>query len=415
MEIRLLWKKPRATKSDHKTLKLAHLADVHLGFRQYYRQTPAGINQREADVANIFRRVVDDVVSAEPDIVVFAGDFFHSVRPTNQAILHGFRQLASLRTRLPKSQVVIVAGNHDTPRSTDTGSILKLFEAVGGIHVVSDSIRELEFDELDLALTCVPFAAHLTGGSPIPKPERQAAKVQVLVTHVEIAGVLSPERSAAEYGGIVMEPGELHCESWDYVALGHYHVAHQVRNNAWYSGALEHLTSNPWGELKDEAREGRPGQKGWLLVTLGEKLEVEFRPASPERQLLDLEPIHGAGMDAPKIDKLISERIANISHGMEAQIVRQVVWDVPRSIARNLDHAKIRDFKSIALHYNLDLRRPETTRSVGIGTPGSRKTLDEVVADYLSRRPDASKAHLKRLVALGAKYMKSVEQDLLEE
>ena len=36
-------------------MKLAHIADPHLGARQYHRQTPNGINQREADVAQAFR------------------------------------------------------------------------------------------------------------------------------------------------------------------------------------------------------------------------------------------------------------------------------------------------------------------------------------------------------------------------
>ena len=31
-------------------MRLVHLSDLHLGFRQYQRLTPAGINQREADV-----------------------------------------------------------------------------------------------------------------------------------------------------------------------------------------------------------------------------------------------------------------------------------------------------------------------------------------------------------------------------
>ena len=36
-------------------MRIAHLADLHLGYRQYHRQNPNGINQREADVANAFR------------------------------------------------------------------------------------------------------------------------------------------------------------------------------------------------------------------------------------------------------------------------------------------------------------------------------------------------------------------------
>ena len=96
-------------------VKLAHIADPHLGIRQYHRQTPAGINQREADVASAFRAAVDGVIAARPDAVVIAGDLFHSVRPTNAAIVFAFRQFQRLREALPDAPIVLIAGNHDTP------------------------------------------------------------------------------------------------------------------------------------------------------------------------------------------------------------------------------------------------------------------------------------------------------------
>ena len=68
-------------------MKLAHIADPHLGIRQYHRQTPAGINQREADVAQAFRTTIQGVIEAAPQAVIIAGDLFHSVRPTNAAIV----------------------------------------------------------------------------------------------------------------------------------------------------------------------------------------------------------------------------------------------------------------------------------------------------------------------------------------
>ncbi|HEX5632837.1 MAG TPA: metallophosphoesterase, partial [Gemmatimonadales bacterium] len=99
-------------------VKLAHLADPHLGIRQYHRQTATGINQREADVANAFRAAIDGVVAARPDAVVIAGDLFHAVRPTNAAIVFAFRQFQRLREALPRAPIILIAGNHDTPRST---------------------------------------------------------------------------------------------------------------------------------------------------------------------------------------------------------------------------------------------------------------------------------------------------------
>ncbi|HTC24368.1 MAG TPA: metallophosphoesterase, partial [Gemmatimonadales bacterium] len=96
-------------------MKLAHIADPHLGARQYHRQTPSGINQREADVAHAFRTAIDDVIAARPDAVIVAGDLFHTVRPTNAAIVFAFAQFQRLREALPDAAMVLVAGNHDTP------------------------------------------------------------------------------------------------------------------------------------------------------------------------------------------------------------------------------------------------------------------------------------------------------------
>src|SRR6476659_3861244 len=139
-------------------MRLVHLADIHLGFRQYQRQTPAGINQREADVATSLRRVIDKVIELKPDVVLVAGDVFHTVRPTNQAILHAFIQFSRLTAALPGTRILMVAGNHDTPRSAETGSILRLFSQLG-INVVEGSSNWIRVDELDLAVLAVPDMA----------------------------------------------------------------------------------------------------------------------------------------------------------------------------------------------------------------------------------------------------------------
>ena len=95
-------------------MRLVHLADIHLGFRQYQRQTPTGINQREADVAVSLRRAIDKVIELKPELVLIAGDVFHAVRPSNPAILHAFNQFSRLMQALPDASVVMIAGNHDT-------------------------------------------------------------------------------------------------------------------------------------------------------------------------------------------------------------------------------------------------------------------------------------------------------------
>ena len=389
-------------------MKLAHLADLHLGFRQYHRQTPSGINQREVDVANAFRAAVDDVIAARPDAVVVAGDLFHSVRPTNTAILFAFNQFHRLREALPEAPIVLIAGNHDTPRSAETGSILQLFESVG-VDVVADGARRLVYPNLDLSILAVSHEALI---SP-ERPELRAQgpeNHQVLLLHGEVTGVFPSDRTAVEYGGAPLQAEELIGGGWSYVALGHYHVQHEVAPAVWYSGAVDYVSPNPWGELKDEREHGLD-TKGWLLVQLPGPV-VTPRPLEPGRRLLDLEPLEGEGMSAVDLDQAIAARLAAIPGGLADKVVRLVARDVPRHVGRELDHSAIRGYMAEALHFQLDLRRPEDHRTVGVGAPGRRQTLPEIVAAYLSARPLPSDVDRETFVRTGAELLDAVERDM---
>ncbi|HEX2450318.1 MAG TPA: exonuclease SbcCD subunit D [Gemmatimonadales bacterium] len=388
-------------------MKLAHIADPHLGVRQYHRQTNAGINQREADVANAFRAAVNGVIAARPDAVIVAGDLFHSVRPTNAAIVFAFREFQRLREALPAAPIVLIAGNHDTPRSSETGSILRLFAELG-VDVATDDARRLVYPPLELSVLAVPHAALVGEERPVLRPEGGARR-QVLVVHGEVEGVIPGNRAALEYGGAPLTRAELGLDEWSYVALGHYHVRHQVASRAWYAGALDYVSSNLWGELADEADLGVNG-KGWLLVDVDSgAAQVHTVPAA--RRVLDLDPVHGKGLDAAAIDAEIERRLAAVPGGITDQILRLRVFDVPRHVARSLDHAAIRAWKSNALHLNLDIRRPELQRTVGIGAPGRRQTLPELVRDYLERRPLPAEIDRAAFVRSGGELIDSVERD----
>ncbi len=389
-------------------MKLAHIADPHLGIRQYHRQTPAGINQREADVAHAFRAAIDGVISARPDAVVVAGDLFHSVRPTNAAIVFAFRQFQRLREALPAAPLVLIAGKHDTPPSEETGSILRLFEELG-VDVATDEPRRLDYPALDLSVLAVPHQALAAGERPALRPEGDA-RYRVLLLHGEVEGVFPGDPAAADYGGALVSLRELGPEAWTYVALGHYHVRHQVAPRVWYAGALEYVSPNLWGELADESKQRLAG-KGWLLADL-DRGSVTAVPVPRAREILDLEPVRAEGLAAPAIDARIAERLGAVAGGIADKVVRLRVYDVPRHIGRELDHAAIRGYKAQALQFHLDLRRPEINRTVGVGAPGRRQTLPEIVRAYLEGRPLPAELDRPAFVRLGEELMESVERDL---
>lgn len=386
-------------------MKLAHLADLHLGFRQFDRQTPRGTNQREADVAEAFRRAVDDLLEQRPDLIVLAGDIFHSVRPTNPAILFCFRELQRIRAGLPKTPVVAIAGEHDTPRSSETGAILRLYEALG-VEIAVEIPRRIVFPQLDCAVLAVPHQALAQADRPALRPEPGGPTLNVLVTHGDYGG-LGEQRGTLEYGGATLSREILAAEKWDYIALGHYHTARSIAANAWYSGSLEYLPPNPWGQLQDEA-EQRRAAKGYLLVELP-GARVSFRAIAQSRRHLELPAIQGAGLSAKELDEAIAERVSGAKPPIDDQVVRLLVWDVQRATARDLDHAAIRAYKSRALNFQLDLRRPEAHRDAGLGTlGGKRQALPETLREFLGRRPLDAELNRETFVRLGVEYLEAV-------
>jgi exonuclease SbcD len=222
--------------------------------------------------------------------------------------------------------------------------------------------------------------------------------------------VFPSEHAAADYGGALVGLRELGPEAWTYVALGHYHVRHQVAPRAWYAGALEYVSPNLWGELGDEA-DLRLAGKGWLLADL-DRGSVTAMPVPPAREILDLEPVQAKGLAAAAIDAEIASRVAAVRGGIADKVVRLRVYDIPRHLGRELDHAAIRAYKADALHFHLDLRRPEVHRTVGVGAPGRRQTLPEIVRSYLEGRPLPAELDRGAFVRLGQELMDAVERDL---
>lgn len=393
-------------------MRIAHLADVHLGFRQFQRLDPSGVNQREMDVALAFRRAVDALIAQRPDAVLIAGDLFHSVRPTNRAIIEAFTGLRRLRQALPHAPVALIAGNHDTPRSVEAGSILKLMAALG-VDVVDDTTRRLHYPDLDLSVLAVPHAA-LLGERKSAEWRRDArARFNVLMLHPEVPG-LFPE-GVTDYGGARVDLAEMGGGgegAFDYVALGHYHIVHEVAPRVWYSGSLEYTSPNIWGEWREEATAGRT--KGFLIADL-DTGQLERVALEPRRRIHDLPWLDASGVTAAELDASVRERLASLPFPLAGTVVRLVVREVPRALAQALDHEALRAARAAALHFHLDLRRPDPRRrEVGVGGLGGRQPLADVVADYLRRRPLDADLDRDRLVALGRRYLEEVERALLE-
>jgi DNA repair protein SbcD/Mre11 len=378
-------------------LKIAHLADLHLGYRAYHRVNARGANVREADVADAFRRAVARVVEIRPDLVLVAGDVFHTVRPSNTAIADAFRQFSLLADRLPDVPIVVIAGNHDSPRSADTGNILNLFREIDGVRVVCDECRSVRLPEIDASILCLPHVSLSTGEEVAMEPD-EGSKHNILMLHGTIRGESADQklRYMSEYGGAEIPEERIAYADWDYVAVGHYHTVQELAPNAWYPGGLERTSTNIWFEKED---------KGFLVFsTKGNR--AEFEPVET-RTMVDLPRIEARGLGAEELDGIVLAAIERIPDGLRNKIVRLVIHDVPRAVVRGLNHKRIREWKSEAVHFHLDARPPEVRRRLDPSAPVRRQTLQEQVASYIRKdwKLRDEKLEKERLVEMGTAYV----------
>jgi DNA repair exonuclease SbcCD nuclease subunit len=385
-------------------MRLVHSADLHLGYRAYHRTNAYGINIREADVARAFRELLERTAEIAPDLFLIAGDVFHTVRPSNAAIADAFRQFAVFRDQAPDTSVVIIAGNHDSPRAAETGNILRLFAEIPGFHVVHQEPKRLHFPELDTAILCLPHNSLFADSQPAMGPDPQAG-INILMAHAAHENL----RLVGYYGAALLRSSDLRPEEWTYVALGHYHLHERLAPNMVYPGAIERTSIDVWSEANRA--------KGFVELDT-ESGDVRFHELQGPRPVIDLEPISGRDLSPEEIDGLIESALDAVPGGIEEKIVRLRVYDVPRDIYRDLDHRKIREYRTRALHLNLDARPPQVTRRSGSGAPGRRLTLQEELTEFLKHRwkPDSRQVDREGLIELGLRYLEEAEEaEILED
>lgn len=392
-------------------MRIAHLADLHLGYRAYHRSTSSGINAREADVAKAFDQAVDKIIAEQPDLVVVAGDIFHTSRPSNSAIAQAFRQFSRLANSLGETvPVVLVAGNHDSPRTADTENILNLLGQIPGVHVVERGSERLTFEQLDLGLLCVTDN-WLTNQQEVTLDPDPECKHNVLLLHGTVGGEEAKAQIEflEQFQGDVIKAEDIGPERWDYVALGHYHLVTRLADNMWYSGSIERTATNIWAEVD------RP--KGFLIYDTDMKaadfVELDVRP------VVDLPRQSAKGMTAEEVDMLVGIIVDRIPGGVEDKIVRLVVEDLPRSVVREMDHQIIRDYKNSALHFQFEARPPKREKlGGGVVTRDedgglAKMSVTEEVGAYIEEKwtPSSEKVLKKRLTELAEYYMGQAQGD----
>ncbi|WNG14815.1 exonuclease SbcCD subunit D [Cystobacter fuscus] len=255
-------------------MHVIHFSDTHLGFAESSRvSSGSGVNLREQDAYDAFNTVIEEAVRRHPDLVIHAGDLFHTPRPSNRALvtaMAGFKRLSE--AGIP---VVLIAGNHSVPRMSTTASIFEALCLLPGIRAAYQQRYEV-FEVGNAAIHCVPHAPtdEALRDALSQVRAREDKRFNLLVTHGAVRGTVE-DLSLGEFNEVAISRDTMaRFSGFDYVALGHYHKHTQAAPNAWYSGSTERFS------VKEA---GYP--KGFVEVTLSSSRPVVRFQSIPVRDI----------------------------------------------------------------------------------------------------------------------------------
>lgn len=350
---------------------VAHLSDLHLGYRAYER-TERGRNVRERDVADAFHRAVEALIRIRPELVVVAGDVFDRPDPPPAALVALTRGLEALGAELPDTSVVMVAGARDTPRRPGDPGALAALDAFPRVEAATGTARSLSLRDRAVHVALVPYRAALREPFPVPEPDPRA-RWNVLVAY----GRLADPRTR---WGVPVEAG-----AWDYVALGFEHGVRRVAPGVHYSGALERVGPAPWTEAAAD--------KGFLTWDT-EARRSSFHPL-PCRPMVALAPIRVEAGDGRSLPARVKEVADEVPGGIDGKIVHLTLGNVDPSRLLELQGGVLTALRGRALHLSLELeedRAPTRTtdrrlrarvrqamEAEGVDTPASRALLKQVL------------------------------------
>ena len=246
-------------------LRILHTADWHLGhtFFGYNRN-----NEHEYFLAWLLRTIEEK----EIDALLIAGDVFDVSNPPATAQHLYYRFIHQAKSRFPHLQIVIIAGNHDSPARLEAPSPLLMEMQT----IVKGSVRKkdgaIDYDDLIIPLKdrnestecfclTVPFFrqgdypsvagaqnSYSAGVSEFYRQliETASAKCEgkplLVVGHLQATGSEIAEKDYSErtiIGGLECIAPDVFTDAVAYVALGHIHKSQRVsgREHIRYAGS----------------------------------------------------------------------------------------------------------------------------------------------------------------------------------
>jgi DNA repair exonuclease SbcCD nuclease subunit len=316
-------------------MRFAHIADSHLGFRQY------GLHQREEDFFDVFRRNIDRIIEEKVDFVIHSGDLFHMSKPSPKTLLVFQEELLKLKEA--DINIFAIAGNHDTVMRKDALPPQVLSRNLG-LKLISPNNPYCIYEDIFIGgfpYQSKPYKPNLVDAFNLSSQEAEKYERRILVFHQGIDKYI-PFAFELEMADIP--------KNFNYYACGHVHsriIDDFGHGKLAYPGSTEICRKN---EVKDYQKNG----KGFYVVDISKDIpEIEKINVKPKREFIT------KNIAYPNLNQDISDLKEDIKNLNEKPILHLTVEggnfnrsDVHGKLSNELDDLVLiikSDFKSESL------------------------------------------------------------------
>ena len=344
---------------------IAHLSDLHLGYSSSNcKLNPQGVRWREADGYMAWIREIKDIINdGTVDVVLIAGDVFHTPTPSILAVKQaqkGVRILAN--AGIP---VVILTGNHDTSDvRSELAATALLNDPDYGVYSHYEPYATYDVND-DVRLHLISHHLYKEQASTWDKVKPTNGKINIFSTHGSMIDPLtklamhtdSSPREVIIPDEIVNNPG------WDYRLLGHIHERGFVGSSDDGKSDTSHLKTYYNGSLiRRGFSDGEtPLGRGWTKWTVQPDglLLPEFHTVA-QRPQEDLPVINALDLSAADITDIAYDHVSNAVEGIKspftAPILRQRVVNITPEKRKAVDQAMLRKLAAPALSWQLSMK-----------------------------------------------------------
>lgn len=283
-------------------MKFLHTGDLHIGKIFHERSL---IQDQEHFLNQIIQELISPAENTSfPNTpnqsykaLIIAGDIYDKSSPPPEAVALFDSFLTKLKQQLPELHIIIIPGNHDSPRRLAFASSILKFQRV---HITSTLQEVLEPTIIDsVAFYSLPFMnPNFLGDGQNHQQAMVKTAIQkilqyhnehhphlakVLVAHLFTQGGVSSESERVFVGTAELVDESLF-QDFDYVALGHLHRCQNPGGKQiWYPGSPLPYTFSEAGN-----------NNSFLRVQLDFQQENSSPPTKPVLSVtkIPVEPLH---------------------------------------------------------------------------------------------------------------------------